>query len=254
MDVHRNFRSKFLDPERSVLVWLPPGYGTSRRARYPVLYLQDGQNLFDPETAYIRGQHWRAGESAAALIEAGEIPPLIIVGIDNAGDARIDEYTPTHNGQLKRGGNADRYGQLLMREVMPFVASKYRVAKGPRATALGGSSLGGLLTLYLGVRHPRVFGKLAVMSPSLWWDNRAVLHMVAHADPRPRPRIWLDVGTKEAKSPRAATRDARLLRRILTHHGWRVGRNLMYVEDEGAGHNELAWAHRFPAMLKFLFG
>lgn len=254
MDIHRGFRSRYVDGERNISVWLPPGYGESRRARYPVLYLQDGQNIFDPETAYVRGQHWRAGESADALIRAGDIPPLVMVGIDNAGDARIDEYTPTHSQQLKRGGHADRYGQFLIREVMPFIADKYRLAKGPRATALGGSSLGGLLTLYLGIRNPRVFGKLAVMSPSLWWDNRAVLQMTAASDPRPRPRIWLDVGTAEAKSRRASTRDARLLRRILNRRGWRGGRNLVYVEDDGGGHNELAWAHRFPFMLKFLFG
>jgi predicted alpha/beta superfamily hydrolase len=254
VDIHRGFRSHFLPGGRNISVWLPPGYEeSSRRTRYPVLYLQDGQNIFDPETAYLRGQHWRAGESADALVLAGEIPPLVMVAIDNAGDARIDEYTPTRSAQLKRGGSADLYGRMLMNEVMPFIASNYRIAKGPRATALGGSSLGGLLALYLGIRNPRVFGKLAVMSPSLWWDNRAILHMVAVSDPRPRPRIWLDVGTAEAKSKRAATRDARLLRRILTHRGWR-GRNVVYVEDDGAGHNELAWAQRFPMMLKFLFG
>jgi predicted alpha/beta superfamily hydrolase len=258
VDIHRGFRSHFLAGERNISVWLPPDYeashGESPRQRYPVLYLQDGQNIFDPETAFIRGQPWWAGESAEALVRAGDIPPLVIVAIDNAGEARVDEYTPTRSAHLNRGGMADQYGRMLMEEVMPMIAASYRIAKGPRATALGGSSLGGLLTLYLGMRNPRVFGKLAVMSPSLWWDNRAILQMVAEAELRPRPRIWLDVGTAEAKSKRAATRDARLLRRILTRRGWRGGRNLMYMEDEGAGHNELAWAHRFPMMLRFLFG
>jgi predicted alpha/beta superfamily hydrolase len=254
VETHRGFQSRFLTGERSVHVWLPPGYARHPRNRYPVLYLHDGQNVFDPETAFVRGQHWQAAESANALVKEGQVDPLVIVAIDNAGEARIDEYTPTRSAQISRGGDADRYAQMMLAELLPFVAARYRVRAGPRYTALGGSSLGGLLTLYVGMRHPEVFGKLAIMSPSLWWDDRAILRMMASYPMRPRPRIWLDTGTEEASTPRASTLDARALRRILSRQGWRNGRNLMYYEDQGGGHNEGAWAHRFPMMLRFLFG
>lgn len=235
-------------------MWLPPGYSNRGKQRYPVLYLHDGQNVFDPDTAFIRGQHWQAAESAERLVTSGAIPPMIIVAVDNAGDSRIDEYTPTHNARMNRGGHADDYGRMLLEELMPWMASVYLVRGGPRYTGLGGSSLGGLLTLYLGMRFPDWFGKLAVMSPSLWWDNRAMLNMIEESDIRPRPRIWLDAGTEEASSPRASTRDVHLLRGMLLRRGWKSGRTLIYYEDRGGGHNERAWAHRFPMMLKFLFG
>jgi predicted alpha/beta superfamily hydrolase len=254
VETYPGFRSRFLEAERAVHVWTPPGYARNPRTRYPALYLHDGQNIFDPDTAFIRGQHWQAAESATALVREGQIAPLVIVAIDNTGEARIDEYTPTYSARISRGGHADRYAQMMLAELMPFVAERYRLRNGPRFTAVGGSSLGGLLTLYLGMRHPEVFGKLAIMSPSLWWDDRAILGMVASQPIRPRPRVWLDTGTEEASTPRASTRDARWLRRILSRQGWRNGRNLMYYEDQGGGHNERAWAHRFPMMLRFLFG
>ena len=254
VETHRGFRSRFLEAERAVHVWTPPGYLQHPRSLYPVLYLHDGQNIFDPETAFVRGQHWQAGETATALVKEGQIAPLIIVAIDNAGETRIDEYTPTYSARISRGGHAERYAQMMVEELMPFIAARYRVRGGPRFTAVGGSSLGGLLTLYIGMRLPEVFGKLAVMSPSLWWDDRAILRMILDHPMRPRPRIWLDTGTEEASTPRASTRDARALRRILSRQGWRNGRTLMYFEDQGGGHNERAWAHRFPMMLRFLFG
>jgi predicted alpha/beta superfamily hydrolase len=254
VETHRAFHSRFLAADRNVHVWVPPGYAQSPRARYPVLYLHDGQNVFDPETSFVRGQHWQAAESAAALVREGRIDPPIIVAIDNTGAARIDEYTPTHSAHMSRGGGAEQYAQMMLEELMPFVGERYRVRGGPRSTGLGGSSLGGLLTLYIGMRHPDVFGKLAIMSPSLWWDDRVILRMAGERAIRPRPRIWLDTGTAEASTARASTRDARWLRRILWRQGWRSGRNLAYYEDRGGGHNEGAWAHRFPMMLRFLFG
>ncbi len=254
VETHCGFHSRFLVADRAVHVWVPPGYAEHPRTRYPVLYLHDGQNIFDPETAFVRGQHWQAAESAAALVREGRIHPLVIVAIDNAGEARIDEYTPTRSARISRGGHADRYAQMMLQELMPFIAARYRLRSGPRFTALGGSSLGGLLTLFVGMTHPEVFGKLAIMSPSLWWDDRAILGMITGRPMRSRPRIWLDTGTEEASTPRAATRDACALRRILLRQGWRTGRNLMYYEDEGGEHNERAWARRFPMMLRFLFG
>jgi hypothetical protein len=156
VETHRGFHSQFLTADRSVHVWTPPGY--DGRSRYPVLYLHDGQNIFDPETSFIRGQYWQAAESAGALVREGQIAPLLIVAVDNAGEARIDEYTPTYSERISRGGHADRYVQMMTQELMPFVAARYRVRGGPRFTAVGGSSLGGLLTLYIGMRCAETFG------------------------------------------------------------------------------------------------
>jgi predicted alpha/beta superfamily hydrolase len=146
----------------------------SRSRCYPVLYLNDGQNLFDPATSFIKGRTWRVREAADAAIEAGEVEPLIIVGIYNTGDRRLAEYTHERDWQMG-GGEADSYGELLTRELMPWIAEHYRVRAGREHTGLGGSSLGGLVSLYLGLRYAEVFGRLAVLSPSVWWNHKSIL-------------------------------------------------------------------------------
>ena len=119
--VHRNFHSRYLKSDRDVLVYLPPAYEVDRRRRYPVLYLHDGQNLFDGATSFIRGAEWQVDETAQRLIGAGEVEPLIVVGVYNAGDRRIDEYTPARDDKHARGGEADRYGRLLVEDLKPFI-------------------------------------------------------------------------------------------------------------------------------------
>ncbi|RYG49092.1 alpha/beta hydrolase, partial [bacterium] len=149
--IERKFVSKILGNERDLRVWLPPGYEKEPRRRFPVTYLHDGQNVFDGMTSFIPNQEWRADETVKALSDAGLLPPMILVGIDNAGAARGDEYLPTRK---EYGGKADLYGRFLLEEVMPFVDKTYRTKKGPRETALVGSSFGGVITAYLGLRHP----------------------------------------------------------------------------------------------------
>jgi predicted alpha/beta superfamily hydrolase len=224
--------------------------GTSAgNRRYPVLYMHDGQNLFDPETAFQKGEHWRVGETATALIEAGRLDPLIVVGIHNTGPARIQEYTPTADTRLG-GGLADAYGRLIVDELKPFIDATYRTLTDAPNTGLGGSSLGGLVTLHLGYRYPRVFSKLAVLSPSVWWDRRAILRTVRSTRPRPPLRIWVDMGTAEG---RRGLDDARLLKAALVGAGFREGQDLHYAEYEGATHSEAAWATRVGPMLEWLF-
>ncbi|HUE87335.1 MAG TPA: alpha/beta hydrolase-fold protein [Vicinamibacterales bacterium] len=245
---HGSFHSRFLPDDRDITVFLPPGYEASDE-RYPVLYLHDGQNLFDPEAAFVKGQHWRVGETAMALIEAARIPPLIIVGIDNAQARRLHEYTPTHD-RRRGGGGAEAYGHLIVRELKPFVDARYRTRPDAANTGLGGSSLGGLVSLYLGFAYPDVFSRLAVMSPSVWWDRRAILRNVRHATPKPRVRIWLDIGTREG---RYHVQNARLLEAGLLKKGWVEGEDLHYEEVPGGTHSEGAWAERFGRALEFLF-
>lgn len=165
-------RSRIFRNSRLLRVWLPAEYEARGTKRYPVLYLNDGQNLFDPATAFA-GVAWRVGETAARLISEKKIPALIIVGIDNTGENRIREYIPYHSADppLPRALGT-RYPDFLLREVMPLLEKNYRVDKGPEHTGLGGSSLGGLITLYTQLAIPGVFGRLLVESPSLFVADR----------------------------------------------------------------------------------
>lgn len=230
-----------------MLVYLPEQYLTDPERRFPVFYLHDGQNLFDPLTSFVAGHTWRAHTTADRLNRAGEIEPVILVGIANTGIRRMAEYTPTRDPKLG-GGEGGRYGRMLLEELKPFVERTYRIQSGP--AGLGGSSLGGLISLYLGLSYPQVFGKLAVMSPSIWWDHRSILGIVNQAQPVPRPRIWLDMGTEEGSRH---VRDTDHLNRLLRRLGWREGVDLFYFEDDEATHNEDAWAGRFDRVLRFLF-
>lgn len=245
----QQFPSKLMDEKHDFIVYLPPMYDQQPDRRFPVLYMQDGQNLFSPDTSFIKGNYWRMGETADALIAASEIEPLIIVGIYNTGEHRIHEYTPVEDKRLG-GGQADAYGQMLVEELKLFVDRAYRTLPGEANCALGGSSLGGLVTLYLGLRYTWLFSKLAVMSPSVWWRKRAILRTVAQIKRKPNLNIWLDIGTKEGQR---ALGDARELEMALVKKGWVLGRDLAYMEVAGAEHTESAWAQRVAPMLKFLF-
>ena len=246
---HEKFRSRFLRNQRDLIVYLPPRYDDQPRRPFPVLYMQDGQNLFDPATSFVPGMDWHVGHIADDFILTGAVRPLIIVGIYNVGKARINEYTPTKAPRLG-GGRADRYAKFLMQEVMPFIQREYRAISDPRVTGLGGSSLGGLLSLYLGLKHPQVFGQIAALSPSVWWNQRVIHRFAAAAPVEPRPRIWLDIGTSEG--PRIVP-DVEQFRDILLQKGWQLGKDLSYQRIEGAQHNEAAWAQRVGPFLQFLY-
>ncbi len=245
---YEKYRSRFLSAERDLIVYVPGQYEWNPQRRFPVLYLQDGQNLFDPATSFA-GVAWRVGETADRLIAEGKIQPLVIVGIYNTGKQRIREYTPSRAKKLG-GGGANRYGQMLVEEIKPFIESEYRILAGPDNTGLGGSSLGGLLTIYLGLRYPGVFRKLAVLSPSVWWNQRWILNFAARRQLKSRSRIWLDTGTQEGMHTIA---DAQKLRDVLVQRGWKLGHDLHYEEIQGGQHNEAAWAERVGPFLQFLF-
>ncbi len=192
---HEQFHSELLEGDRDLIVYVPEGYEENAEQRYPVLYLQDGQNLFDPETSF-GGVDWRVDKTAEMLIAHKAVRPLIVVGIYNTGERRIHEYTPTRDPK-HGGGYADLYGRMLTEEIKPFIDAQYRTFQGAHSTAVGGSSLGGLVSLYLGLQYSGVFGKLAVMSPSVWWNKRAILKFLGEFDAKPDLQIWLDIGTAE---------------------------------------------------------
>jgi predicted alpha/beta superfamily hydrolase len=249
--LHPGFSGIHLPDPRDVIVYLPPGYSNEPERTYPVLYMHDGQNLFDGRTSFIRDRTWQMREQTDEVIEAGEVEPLIIVGIYNTGERRLAEYTHERDWQ-RGGGEADRYGLLLTEELMPWIANQYRVRTDRESTGLGGSSLGGLVTLYLGLRYAHHFGKLAVLSPSVWWNHKSILGYLNERAPQiwERPKMWLDVGDREGQR---TLRDAETLARRLKANGWVPDVSLHFERAHDGTHDEPSWARRVKPMLRFLF-
>ena len=227
-------------PERLITVYLPaddvpPGL--------PLLVLHDGQNLFDPERAHVPGQHWRVRETADALISAGKMPPIVIAGIDHLGPQRGDEMTPTAAGRKGMGG-APEYGRFIVEDVLPRLEREFGVRTDQ--LAMGGASLGGLVTLSIARQFPDRLSRLLVMSPSVWWDSRVILRQLRHAGLGSHPRIWLDAGRREGARVLA---DTRALRDVLL----RETPALFYLEDPNGRHTEADWARRLPQALEWLY-
>lgn len=268
------FESAYLPQERDISIWLPPSYGCEPERRFPVLYMHDGQNLFDPHTSYVPGRTWEAHITADRMVREQCIEPVILVGINNTGHRRMAEYTPSRDWR-HGGGQGPLYARLIVDELKPLIDRTLRTKPGPADTGLAGSSLGGLISLAIGLDYPQVFGKLGVLSPSVWWNRRDILTKIgpeestrsrilppfrrwepaARAEPvfndeRPRPKIWLDMGMAEGLRH---LRDTDLLHQRLLTRGWQDGINLMYLRVPGGVHDESAWARRFDRVLAWLF-
>ena len=251
------FRSRIFKNTRFLRVWLPPGYDDPQNSGryYPVLYLNDGQNLFESSTAF-GGVEWGVDETADRMICEGIVLPMIIVGIDNTGKDRMREYMPhpsMHPMMLRVKGR--HYPDFLMKEVMLFVEHTYRVATGPENTGLGGSSLGALIALYTASVRPGVIGRLLLESPSLWASNRQAIKESRVVRIWPE-KMFLAAGTAEAgnaERSRTVVDDVRELAAIM-RRAVLSEKRLRMVIKENAGHTESAWAERFPEALQFLFG
>jgi predicted alpha/beta superfamily hydrolase len=248
---HYDFGSGNLVARRNVSVYLPPDYFAQEDKQFPVLYMQDGQNLFNPETSF-GGVAWGVDETAQSLILKQKIDPLIIVAIDNSAD-RLDEYTPF--SVRGKGGRADVYGRMLIEELKPFIDDTYRTQRSANFTGIGGSSLGGLLALHMGFKRPDVFSRVAAMSPSIWWAGRAILREAAALPARLPIRIWLDAGRREGKYTLANTQ---AMQDVLRKKGWQKNRraawaDFRYLEAPRARHDEFSWGARFDKVLKFLY-
>jgi len=255
--VHRDLPSEALGGGRTVYVFLPPGYDDDPQVRFPVLYMHDGQNLFDAATSFI-GVEWGVDETVARLVAAGEMEPVIVVGIENGGERRAAEYTPMSD-RRRGGGEADRYAQFLLNELKPFVDATYRTLPDGEHTGVMGSSLGGVVSFYLAWEHPGAFLRVGAMSTAFSWGDGALVDFVSE---RPAPRgvrVWMDMGTAEDHSDTDGDGVPdlialhRRMRDALVAQGLEPGRALAFVEDDGARHDERAWAARLPAALRFLF-
>jgi enterochelin esterase-like enzyme len=255
-------KSAFLTRTRHVEIWLPPGYDDSPSARYPVLYMSDGQNLFDPRIAST-GVDWGVDEAVVRLVERGTIPPVIVVGVWNSAD-RVPEYSPWQN--------APDYARFLIEELMPRVNREFRTLHGPEHTAVMGSSMGGLLSFYLVTHHPDVFGACGCMSTHFPLSEAMVaqylpgLVTAAHPDTTPYilrdiaagltvpkgTRYWFDYGTQGLDAGYGPTHDA--VRAWLARQGLVEGKDFVVRRYDGATHNEASWRARLDDPLTFLLG
>ena len=259
-------------PERPLYIYLPSGYDDDQNRRYPVLYMHDGQNVFEAfvKDSYIE-KSWQADVTADRLIREERMQPAIIVGVGNAADHRMVEYLPPYMtlwmklGRRRKErpllGSADRTAAYYIEEVAPFVESTYRVLSGRKNMATCGSSMGGLLSGYFAWEHPTFARHHAIVSPAFWLTRNQeggleMLERMAFMD-RPDVRIWLDSGTLDSTGSNIRGDDGMALtveaRDILLKKGFELGRDFCYYLDEGAAHTEAAWARRLPLILEFLF-
>jgi predicted alpha/beta superfamily hydrolase len=246
-----------LHNHRPLYVCLPPSYAAGER-RYPVIYMQDGQNLFDEPLSY--AGEWQVDETLEAL--SLERIEAIVVGIPNTGIHRIDEYSPFKDLKLQKGGRGDWYVAFVANTVKPLIDRDFRTLPQREHTGIFGSSMGGLISLYAHFCRPEVFGFAGVMSPSFWFAKEAIFPYVQQATAKPG-RIYLDTGTHEGRVKRADTASPhkytsiyltaiRHMRDLLEQKGYRSGHELHYVEEENGLHNEAAWSRRLPDALRFL--
>lgn len=235
-----------------VWVYHPPGFGQNRQKRYPVIYAMDGRNLFDDaERSELTSSEWRFDETSTSLIQSGLTEPILVVGVDFRD--RLYDYIPWRaedDGELY-GGGADFFAQFLIHEVKARIDAIYPTMPGSETTAILGSSLGGLFAVYAGRRFPEVFGRVAALSPSLWWADQLLTQQVIDSQRHDTQRIYLDAGTREMGGK-------------VAHHAWRLAEALradhwvdgvdLKLEFFDADHTELAWARRLWVPLEFLFG
>lgn len=256
MDVHE-IDSEYLQLRRRITV-LPPRFRVPQGARgpVPVLYLNDGQNLIEPERAF-GGRTWRVAETVNWLVTERMIPPLLVVGIDHGGLSRAREYLPVEDERNPTGKRplGRQYVEFITREVIPFIERTYPVARRVSARAFGGSSYGAMAALLTVLERPGTFGRLLIESPSLYVGGRLLLRKARRA-PRWPARVYLGVGTAETgrdEIDRETVENVHALESILRDAGLGAKR-LKVVVREGATHSEDAWAARLPEALAFLFG
>jgi predicted alpha/beta superfamily hydrolase len=253
--------SKVYKNIRNVRVWLPANYfaPVNRTKHYTVLYMQDGQNLFDEATAQFH--EWKFDETVQFLTGSMRIHPMIVVGIDST-PRRANEYLPypdPNNKELGKFETQDvhgkQYGDFVITEVMPLIEKRYRVLTGAHNTGIGGAMYGADAALYATLAHPGVFGKLLLESPSLLVGDEQLLKDAEKATQFPE-KIYIGVGTAEEPDEKASAQDVKDvtdLEKILRDKGLGPNR-LQVVVQETAKHDEIAWSKRLQGALLFLYG
>jgi predicted alpha/beta superfamily hydrolase len=242
LDYIRNLKGDGLPP-RDIIVWLPPDYSKDTTKRYPVLYMQDGQNLFDPATSAF-GIDWQLDETADSLIRQGRMKPIIIVGITNT-LWRKSEYAESDTGIA--------YMNFVVGKIKPLIDSAYRTLTGPLNTAVGGSSLGGLISFMLAWNYPDIFSMAMCVSPALKIYNYDYVDNVeSYTGPQKDLKFYFDMGMHSKDSLLVSGVNAMI--KVLVDKGYEIGKDIMLYEDEHGEHNEISWAARVWRPLLFFFG
>jgi len=252
---HYGFSSEYLSEERDIMVYLPPFYHENPKKKYPVVYVNDGNNIFASVPSPM-GMEWGIETAFEGLLEDGLMEECIIVGIGNT-PARDDEYSPVLDEDEEAGGYADAYLDFLQFELIPFLESEYRIRKGRRFRAFLGSSLGGLVSLYAAFARPELFSQVGAMSPSLWWADRYMEEEYLPELEKTDVRIYLDMGGLEGDDDEECQDgllDARAVADLLVEMGYTMGKDLIYHEDLDAEHDEVCWGARVHLPLCFFFG
>jgi len=238
-----DFASPQLENKRKLRIYLPPSYDSASSKRYPVLYMHDGQNLFDAKTAAY-GAEWEIDETMDKLVAAGKIEEVIVVGIDNTPD-RIAEYTPCCDPKNK-GGKIKAYQAFITDTVKPYIDRQYRTLPAKEHTAIMGSSLGGIASIYIAQQRPDVFSKAAGVSSSFWWNDGMFIRDVPANVP---VKFYIDAGTVND-----GIEQTDLMRAAMIAKGYKEGQDLYYVRAEGGIHNEKSWAARADKPITWFFG
>ena len=242
MTIVPKFESPQLNNSRSLRIYLPPSYQENAAKRYPVLYMHDGQNLFDAKTAAY-GVEWGIDETVNRLVATGVMDEVIVVGIDNTKD-RIPEYTPCCDSKYG-GGKLDAYEEFIVSTVKPTIDKMLRTLPGKENTAIMGSSLGGIASVVIAQHHPDIFSKAGGVSSSFWWDNKA---LVTRIPARVPVKFYIDAGTNGD-----GLEETRLMRDAMLARGYLAGVDMLYYEAEGGSHNEKSWAARVEKPLAWFF-
>lgn len=247
LEILPSFTSKILDNNRALRVYLPPSYEENKDKRYPVLYMHDGQNLFDAETAF-GGVEWQVDETSDQMMVSGEIEEVIIIGMDNTGGHRLREYTPSADPDYG-GGDGEKYLNFITTEVMPFINQKYRTLTGKENTLLMGSSLGGLISFYAGWEHADIFGRVGCVSSSFWWDNEFMIEKVISSKDMKSVKIYIDCGGQKD-----GAEQTNKMHQVLLGKGYEENKNLYYHFAADGKHSESSWSKRLHIPFRFLLG
>ena len=235
---HKNFKSEFLQNNRDIIVWLPPSYNNNSERKFPVLYMNDGQNILNPKTSFA-GMDWRVDETATKLIKEGRLEEIIIVGVYNTPD-RLEEYSDSEKGI--------KYLKFIIKELIPFINTNYKTKVGKNNTGIMGSSMGGLISFLAAWKFPEIFGKAACLSNSFYYDNDKAIKMVKnYKGDKKKIKIYIDHG--EDGLP-----EGQKMFCALSKKGFIIGNDIDYFYAPGAEHTENAWAERLGRPLLFLFG
>lgn len=242
LEIVDGFASPQLGNDRKLRIYLPASYDENKAKRYPVLYMQDAQNLFDAKTAAY-GVEWGVDETVNRLVATGAMDEVIIVGIDNTPD-RIAEYTPCCDPKYG-GGKLDAYTAFMADTVKPYIDKTLRTLPDKQNTAIMGSSLGAIASVYIAQQRPDVFSKAGALSGSFWWNKQAMINQLPARMP---VRFYLDAGTIDD-----GLEDTKLMRDALNKQGYRPDADLFFYEQEGGSHNEASWAERVEKPLTWFF-